>query len=240
MSQESLTALLGKARLEPYLKAAGGDASRALELYLWATELAGALHAQTSFVEVAVRNAIDARLSEWNDAQGPEYTAAWTADGATAPLLYGLLGGELRTARSWAGKEAERRSPGHLRHSSGVTHDDVIAQLMFGAWVKLIRPMSRTESQDSRQKLWSESLRHAFPNAEATDESRIAIGAQLETLRRLRNRIAHHDNLLGVEVNRRFRGMLSLLAKIDRSYPDLAAARSRLRRLHREDPRRAW
>jgi len=122
----------------------------------------------------------------------------------------------------------------------GVTHDDVVAQLMFGAWVKLIRPLSAAASSQRHRLLWEEAVSSAFPNADTTDAGRILIGGQLETLRRLRNRVAHHDNLLGVEANRRFNGMLSLLTKIDRSYPDLAAARSQLRRLHRQDPRHLW
>lgn len=72
------------------------------------------------------------------------------------------------------------------------------------------------------------------------DAGRIAIGKQLETLRRLRNRVAHHDNLLEVDVRHRMNGMLSVLATIDDEYPSLAASKSTLRRLAREDPRRAW
>ncbi len=236
--QSGLGALLGSARLATYRDAAGGDPDRATDLYLWVTELSGALHAQLSYVELAVRNAIDPQLAGWNDAQG--HGREWTADGAAAPLLYQLLRKPLQDARKWAEKEAAERHPQHPRHGAGVTHDDVVAQLMFGAWVKLIRPISRSESSAPQQRLWADVLRHAFPHAERSQQGRTALGSQLESMRRLRNRVAHHDNLLEVDVRHRLNGILSLLSKVDPAFPALAATRSPLRRLVREDPRRAW
>jgi hypothetical protein len=233
-----LETFLGPARLATYLNAADGDLGRATDLYLWVTELSGALHAQLSFVELAVRNAIDPRLAAWNAAQG--FPSDWTSDGGAAPLLYELLGSQLQTARKWAGKEAAERHPMHPRHGSGVTHDDVVAQLMFGAWVKVVRPISAAESPKRQTQLWAAVLHEAFPRALASDSGRVTIGNQLETLRRLRNRVAHHDNLLEVEVRHRLNGILSLLSKIDSTFPSLAAARSPLRRIIREDPRRTW
>jgi hypothetical protein len=233
-----LETFLGPARLSTYLSAAGGDADRATDLYLWATEVSGALHAQLSFVELAVRNSIDRRLVEWNDAQG--HGPEWTGDGRAAPLLYQLLRKPLRDARTWADKEAALRHPRHPRHGVGVTHDDVVAQLMFGAWVKLIRPISKTESSAPQKQLWTEVLRRAFPDSDQSDAGRRAIGTQLETMRQLRNRVAHHDNLLEVDIRHRQNGALSLLSKVDPALPALAVARSPLRRLVREDPRRSW
>lgn len=83
-------------------------------------------------------------------------------------------------------------------------------------------------------------MTHAFPNAPDDEASRIEIGDQLETLRRLRNRVAHHDNLLEVQARHRINGMLSLLAKLHTDYPRLAIARSSMRKLIKEDPRRGW
>ena len=115
-----------------------------------------------------------------------------------------------------------------------------MAQLMFGAWVKLIRPISASESGAPQRALWAGVLSQAFPHADQTDAGRLAIGAQLETMRQLRNRVAHHDNLLGVDVRHRQNGVLSLLSKVDPVLPNLAVARSPLRRLIRDDPRRTW
>lgn len=235
-SQAALERLLSGARLRPYLAATGGDLQRATDLYLWATQLAGALHAQISFVEIAVRNAIDAELAAWNAAAGGP--REWSRAGGTADPLYSLLRRQLVDARNRADQQAYERGPGHHRHGEAATHDDVVAQLMFGSWVKLVRPVSTAESPARQRLLWDATVHRAFPNAARDEDSRVAVGDQLEMLRRLRNRIAHHDNLLGVDVRHRLNGMLALLAKVDDRYPPLAAARSTLRQLVREDPRR--
>lgn len=237
-SQSALTQLVGKARLATYLKAANGDINRAADLYLWASQLSGALHSQISFVEIAVRNAMDAQLAVWNQSRG--FGLDWTAQSGTADPLYSLLRKQLDDARSRALQEASDRGAHHPRHGTGATHDDVVAQLMFGSWVRLVRPISSTESPGRQQTLWADAINKAFPNAPSDEPTRNAIGHQLETLRRLRNRVAHHDNLLEVEVRHRLNGTLALLAKMDKGYPDLALARSTLRRLIRDDPRRHW
>lgn len=51
--------LAGSARLAPYLQEADGDDERACELYLWVTDLAGALFSTIAFVEVGLRNSMD-------------------------------------------------------------------------------------------------------------------------------------------------------------------------------------
>jgi len=237
-SQPALAAMLGQARLDTYLTEAGGDLARATDLYLWSAQLSGALHGQLSFVEIAVRNAIDTQLRVWNTTAG--YSADWSADNGAAQTLYSLLGRPLQQARARAAREAAERDPGHPRSGLSVVHDDVLAQLMFGSWVAVIRPISNTESPHRQQQLWTAGIAQAFPHAVSGDAGRIDIGKKLEVLRRLRNRIAHHDNLLRVDVQHRFNGMLSLLARMDPDYPALATGRSTIRRLLREDPRRAW
>lgn len=237
-SQSPLEQLLGPARLGPYLSAAGGDQAKALELYLWGTQLSGALHAQISFVEIAVRNALDGQLAVWNTAAG--YGSDWSAAGRAAEPLYSLLRKQLDEARGRTSREARERPHGHPRHGAGTNHDDVVAQLMFGAWVKLVRPPSASESSNRQETLWHDGLHRAFPNATVNDADRVDLGDQLESLRRLRNRVAHHDNLLQVRLTARLNGMLSLLAKLDSGYPALAMGRSTLRQLIRADPRRAW
>jgi hypothetical protein len=236
--QRGLVRFLGRARLATYLEAAEGDVGRATDPLLWSTALSGALHAQLAHVEIAVRNAIDAQLAQWNADHG--YAREWTRPGAAAPLLYEVLRRQLAEARARASKEAAERHPGHPRHRAGVTHDDVVAQLMFGAWVRLVRPISAGGPSDRQRRLWTEVVGRAFRGADPADAGREVVGNQLETLRRLRNRVAHHDNLLGVDVRHRLDGMLALLSTIDPGLPAFAARRSPLRRLVREDPRRSW
>lgn len=61
--------LLGTARHQTYIDAAGGDRHLAAELCEWSTKLAGSWHSHLGYIEVAVRNAIDRELSPWNASQ---------------------------------------------------------------------------------------------------------------------------------------------------------------------------
>lgn len=150
-SQPAIAALLGRARFDTYLSEADGDVAHATDLYLWATQLSGALHGQISFVEIAVRNAIDHQLGVWNQAAG--YGRDWSAESHTAEPLYNLLRRQLKDARGRAIREAEERDHAHPRSGTIVTHDDVIAQLMFGSWVAVVRPISNAESSQRHERL---------------------------------------------------------------------------------------
>lgn len=236
--QRAAESMLGTARLQPYLGAAGGNFDRAVELNLWSAETSGVLHTQISFVEIAVRNALDPILADWNEAQGSEYSREWTTEDQAAPTLYDTIGGPLRRARGWARTEAEDRPDAHPRSGVTPTHDDVLVQLTFGVWANLIH--SPSSDNIKQNLLWTEATHRAFSNATDSDESRRETGKQLRKIHTLRNRVAHHDNLLDVALSSRLKGMLSLLAKIHPEFPDLAMTRSSLRRLIREDPRRGW
>ena len=80
----------------------------------------------------------------------------------------------------------------------------------------------------------------AFPHADPSDLGREKLGDQLDRVRKLRNRVAHHENLLSVDIRRRLRDMLGILALIDPKLPDLAMQSNRVRTLVRADPRRSW
>lgn len=237
--QRPIGVLAGPVRLAPYLKVAGGDDAKATELYLWAGDLAGALHSAIAFVEVAVRNSLDAQLAKWNAEQVGESGRHWAFHGCSAPVLYELMGAKrLKFSQESAEKEARRRPYGHPRRDAPVTHDDVVAQLMFGAWVALIVPVSG--SPQRQQCLWAEGLNAAFPGVDSSDAGRVKLGGQLARIRTLRNRVAHHDNLLDVKVEHRLNDMLAVLRAVDPRLPALAMARSRVRAVAKDDPRRGW
>lgn len=62
---------LSPARFSPYLSAANGDVSKALELYRWNVRLCQTLMGDISCFEVALRNAYDRTLRDtWNGNKG--------------------------------------------------------------------------------------------------------------------------------------------------------------------------
>lgn len=246
-AEEAFPVLLGTARHQAYVDAAGGNAQRAAELYEWSTKLAGAWHAHIGYIEVAVRNAIDRELAVWNasrtDDQGTPYGPDWTVDGGADSLLYLTIGKPLNDARENARKEARRRPRRHARRGVPPNHDDVVAQLAFGSWSRLVtapQGPERPRANASQVLLWDQALHRAFPGAASGEPGRVWVGRQLEGVRRLRNRIAHHDNLLGVDTTARLNGSLALLALIHADFPDLVMGPNTLRQLAAADPRLQW
>lgn len=235
--------MLGSARYKTYLDAASGDKERAAELYEWSARVSSAWHYHISYIEVAVRNSIDVQLRKWNATQpkgsGVLFSADWTAEGEAAQPVYAILKDSLGKARIAARKEARFRPDGHPRRGITPNHDDVIAQLMFGSWSRLVMAPG-SASQNNQKLLWEECLSKAFAYAEQSDRGRKQVGRQLESVRRLRNRVAHHDNLLEVDISARLNGSLKLLSFINPDFPTLAMGSNTLRPLAKADPRKSW
>jgi len=71
-----------------------------------------------------------------------------------------------------------------LNNKEEIISDDIVAQLNFGFWVSLLG--TRYDAD-----IWRQALYLAFPNARRL--KRKVIHNRLNMLRRLRNRIAHHE-----------------------------------------------
>ena len=155
-------------------------------------------------------------------------------------MLYDLVTHKsLVVAQNFAREQSRLRPKTHPRRLAAVTHDDVVSHFMFGTWVYLIKPRVWDQPQQCQQ-LWQECLSDAFPYADPSDSGRERLADQLDRVRKLRNRVAHHENLLSVDIRRRLRDMLGILALIDPKLPDLAMQSNRVRTLVRADPRRSW
>lgn len=229
--------MLGSARFERYYLAAAQDVGRAVQLYRWNTQLAGAFHSQLSYFEVLTRNAMNRALQDWNVEKTGHRD--WALEQQSAQLLYDMLGSPARQARRRAQKESRRRRNGHVRKNAPLGHDDVVAQFTFGSWSNLLGealPVHRPNAQI----LWKECLHKAFPNVDRADQSRESIGKKFERLTHLRNRISHQENLLETNVRSRLNDVLTILKAIDDSYPGWALVGSQVRRVAREDPRKTW
>ena len=75
----------------------------------------------------------------------------------------------------------------------------MVAQLMFGAWVSIVVPISGSSVRQER--LRRDGLSSALVGAASGDGGRTKFGGQLERIRKLRNQVAHHNSLLGVEID---------------------------------------
>jgi len=163
----SIAKLLTQPRLATYDIASSGDRDRALRLYSWNIQASAALWMDFSVLEVILRNALDAQLAAY--CHQPDW---WNAPQVR---LHVEQQQALKRALSAIGRSGTAPPSGQA-----------VANLTFGFWTSLL-------SNRYHQMLWVPSLINAFPYFQGR---RGNLHKSLDELRRLRNRIAHHEALI--------------------------------------------
>lgn len=161
-------------RLSRYLTATNQDIANAIELYEYNIAVSEALFGFLHGLEVGARNSIHYILRQ------DLGTATWFDGGATLPWSATGERLMLTTVMREMVRDAKDKLP------VGASPGKVIAELTFGFWPNLLTHRFHTT-------LWVPSLHSAFPHATVP---RKIIHLRLETIRRLRNRIAHHEPIL--------------------------------------------
>lgn len=193
---------LSPARFAPYLRACGGDRVRALELYLRNSELAGALLVDLGHVEIAMRNAYDVALSRHFGAE-PHWTVHFR-DSQSAPKQE-----QARSSATRFTHEDEMVDPKASMADCSAKRVSPVSGLSFGFWVSLT-------AKAHERSLWVPALRFAYPPG----TSRWEVHLIAERLRKLRNRVAHHESLLTTDVRGHHADLVKLAGMLDR---DIAA-----------------
>ncbi len=201
-------AWLSTARFAPFLNAAGGDYAKALDIYDWHAELGAASFETIHYFEVVVRNAIDGVLGEGQPQEPLKET--WLLDFDT-----------LRPS----GIKQVLTAIERLERGKALTRGRVVAGVPFGFWAGLFARRY--------DELWRERLWLAFPHGPATRKD---LASSMDRIRRFRNRVAHHDCLLGQDVAGRAGEMLRIVAWIDPEAGAWLAARSRVLELAAQMP----
>lgn len=145
-----------------------GDRGRALKLYETNSALTEALYTPLQGLEVGIRNSCSISLIEF---LGENWHQNW----------HGVFQRPLTELIDKAKRQA-------TEDSKSMTLGRVVSELNFGSWVALLAP--RYDAA-----LWRRGLRTAFPNRPKGTE-RKEIHKSLNALRRLRNRVAHHEPIL--------------------------------------------
>ena len=195
--------VLSLPRFATYVNAADGDIPRALELFAWNARVSSALMLPAHFAEVAVRNAVDEALTR---VYGPN----WPWDHNFERSLPQKLSPSFSPRREL-----------QLTRSRYSTTGKVIADLKFVFWETMF-----TSRHD--QRVWTKHLVSVFPHSEtqAVPVLRSAIYSDLHTVRALRNRIAHHEPLLGEDLYAKLAIMERVASRRSTSWSQWAAARS--------------
>jgi hypothetical protein len=187
MDERQVSAWISDDRFASFLAVAGGDFERAEATYRWHVELSASVFALVHGLEVLVRNTVDGLLGA-GQPQAP-VGETWLFD-------FDLL-------QPWAIKQSvvavER-----FGKDVAVTRSRVVAGLSFGFWAALFG--RRYED------LWRSCLHRAFPHAVGGREG---VGERMRRIHRLRNRIAHHDSLLGVDVEEVARDVAAVAGWVD-------------------------
>ncbi|WP_244656049.1 MULTISPECIES: hypothetical protein [unclassified Pseudomonas] len=181
----AVSTALSSARMATYRSAAaaaGFGGEEALALYAWNARVSGALLTPLHICEVVVRNAVADALElihgpSWPWSSGFERSLPRCAGPGYNPLT-DLQ--RLKSKRSTAGQ--------------------IVAELKFVFWEKMF-----TSRHDDR--IWNSCLIQVFPNLEpanTTSENRKKIFENLNNVRLLRNRIAHHEPIFSRDLQADF------------------------------------
>jgi hypothetical protein len=189
---------LSEPRMAPYLTITSSQ-HHALQLYAWNAKTASSAFEMVGHLEVLLRNAIDECLRE--HFREAERGIPW--------FFLPLAGGEhvskaLSDVRSRL-QEQERSSARHgIRQSTRDSRHQIVAGMSFGFWSGMLGP--------KYEELWRACIHRAFPHSSG---KRSDVSAALERVRKFRNRLAHHDSMLNVDVPFEVRHILQVARYID-------------------------
>ncbi len=172
-AEQAVKGALSAPRLGTYEAATSGSPQLAcaLALYAWNAQVSAAMLAPLHLCEVVIRNAVSDALTAAHGARWP-----WDA-------------GFLRSLPADSpNSDSPRRDLASAR-AGKLTLGKVIPELKFVFWQTMF-----TKRFDAR--LWQHHLGTVLPHSDpgkSVQQVRALVYAELEQLRKLRNRIAHHE-----------------------------------------------
>lgn len=189
----AITRAISQPRLEPYIRACFFNRRLAIDLYRWNAEISGAFLAPIQLCEVTVRNAIVETLER-------VYGHNWPWSSAFERSL--------PDPRPPSGRPifSPRRELVRTRNRMTLP-GKVVAELKFAFWVELL-------TRRHNDRLWRPYIRNSFPNLPERMTSRDAIiilHNQLDKVKDVRNRIAHHEPIFKLDVQAQYKRIISLI-----------------------------
>ncbi|WP_029004156.1 Abi family protein [Azorhizobium doebereinerae] len=210
--QQAFERTVSAPRWHTYLRAAGYRENLALSLYLWNAALGQSFQFPLQVVEVALRNVISSALAA-------EYGPNWWDNAACREMLES----ERRIDIDKAAQRIQRKygSPPHT--------DQIVASLMLGFWAALLK-------RPYNSALWHRQTSTAFPWLKPGETIR-TVSASANAVQDLRNRIFHHEPLIGRDLSADFSQIMRLLGWICPNTRDWARSNASVQKVLRERPR---
>ena len=141
--------------------------------YLWNVELSAAFYGPLHVFEVGLRNAVD---RSFRAAYGDDWL---TQPGLLAPREKALVDNALLELSKWQAPSLRGK---------------IIAELMLGFWARLFAKHYEIGSPSKGHAyFWPSRAHEIFPHAPKTLRTRKAMSVRIETIKKFRNRIFHHE-----------------------------------------------
>ncbi len=188
--QEEFPKLLSAPRFKTYQDFASGDDQRALRIYQWNLELCAAFYMPLHICEISIRNGVVQALesqfgADWHTSIGFQRT--------------------LPESKGYNPKQDLILTRAKLERHAVLSAGKVVAELKFVFWEYMF-----TARHDNH--LWKPYFQQSFPNAADLPAGRNDIRHRIELVRRLRNRIAHHEPIFRRDLMRDYKGIIDLIA----------------------------
>ncbi|MDI9408061.1 MAG: Abi family protein [Candidatus Pacebacteria bacterium] len=182
-SSEFPIADISKQRFERYLQWADGNYEQAVELYLFNIQLSSEFYFPLQTLEVTLRNRINQVMNE-------AYGDGWLTD-KKFPFV--------RTHESKLDKEINSLRKIKLE----VTDAILIAQINFSFWTSFFA--NKYDPQ------WRVTLYKTIVPEQRSTISRKILEEKLEGLKKLRNRIAHHEPIIQFDLECYYKDVFNLI-----------------------------
>ncbi len=235
-----IAALVGMLSAERLAKlvAITGSQKEALEVHQQVLQLNSSTMVVVATVEIAIRNSVcdnlEAHFNVANWLTAPPVPFAWKRleAGKVSQALdsakraeYSKLTQAQKAALDVVAFPAGR-PPGTLhshrararRNHIPVSNGKVVAELTLYFWKRLFGP-------DYEQALWRPTLKRVFPDKAVR---RADIASNLEVIYQARNRLAHHEPVVGVRFSNTVTAIEFIVRRLGQSTPSVASPLSKL------------
>ena len=170
MDRIAIEKLISAERLAPYLKRHENNFEKAIEHYKVNIKISEAFYPLISVFEIALRNSINEQLIR------QFRQVDWFENHEFVKISSSFQITRITEARSSILREKKEITPGRI-----------VSELTFGFWTSLF-------DLKFEKTLWK-NLRLSFPNCPKNHRQRKNISSKLNGIRKLRNRIFHHESI---------------------------------------------
>jgi hypothetical protein len=201
-------------RLQHYLAATDGNEAAAMRLYDWNASMSAAFWESLSFLEIALRNAIDMQMTLIHARKGR--AGHWIFDDS-----YELGRDTSNPPRNRQPFVDVSVAISRVRSNKmPISSGQVISELSFGFWHQMV---------SKRQSFLWPDLVAAFPNS--PNRSQSTVHDPVARLRSFRNRIGHHHRIWSFDIAGRYADMLTVAGYLDTDLATWIDSQSHVTRL---------